>query len=144
MRAILDANVFVSAFLSRTGAPALLLDAWLAGRFELVACEAILSEVSKTVASAKLRERLDVEGALAFVDFVRERAELVPDPTGEPPVSSRDPSDDYLIALAARERATLISGDRDLLALAPGSPVFAPREFLALLGSGDPAGGSRT
>ena len=133
MRAILDANVFVSAFLSRTGAPALLLDAWLAGRFELVVCETILAEVSKTITSAKLRERLDVERALAFVAFVRERAELVPDPTGEAPVSSRDPGDDYLVTLAARERATLVSGDGDLLALAPGSPVFAPREFLELV-----------
>jgi predicted nucleic acid-binding protein len=34
----------------------------------------------------------------------------------------RDPADDYLVALARREMATIITGDRDLLLLVRLSP----------------------
>ncbi len=43
---------------------------------------------------------------------------------------SEDPGDGYLLALAARERAPLVTGDAHLLALADRVPVFSPREFL--------------
>lgn len=46
---------------------------------------------------------------------------------------SRDPDDDYLIALASAERAALVSGDRHLLALDHEIPVFSPRAFEDLL-----------
>jgi predicted nucleic acid-binding protein len=57
------------------------------------------------------------------------------DPTGPPPVRSDDPGDDYLIALAAAERAVLVSGDSHLTSLAPRVPVRTPTEFLADLGA---------
>jgi len=66
--------------------------------------------------------------------MLRALAELVADPAEPPPVSSRDPGDDdYLIALAARERVPLVSGDAHLLELAPEVPVYCPREFQRLL-----------
>jgi predicted nucleic acid-binding protein len=55
------------------------------------------------------------------------------DPDEEPPVRSEDPGDDYLIALAAAERAVLVSGDKHLLALADRIPVYSPREFIDLV-----------
>ena len=55
---------------------------------------------------------------------------MVPDPPGPPPVQCSDPNDDYLIALAHRQEAALVSGDRHLLELAGSIPVFSPREFL--------------
>jgi predicted nucleic acid-binding protein len=60
----------------------------------------------------------------------------VADPAEPPPTRSADPGDDYLIALAASERAVVVSGDKHLLALAEAIPVYAPREFIALLGRG--------
>jgi len=48
-------------------------------------------------------------------------------------VHSRDPDDDYLIALASAHRAALVSGDKHLLALEGEIPVFSPRAFLDLL-----------
>ena len=45
------------------------------------------------------------------------------------------PGDDYLIALAAAERALLVSGDVHLTSLVPRVPVRTPAEFLADLGA---------
>ena len=53
----------------------------------------------------------------------------MPDPEVAPPVRSRDPGDDYLVALAAAARATLVSGDAHLLELRDAIPVLSPREF---------------
>jgi predicted nucleic acid-binding protein len=44
--------------------------------------------------------------------------------------ASLDPKDDYLIAAAAAARATLVSGDADLLELEGSIPVLSPRVFL--------------
>ena len=46
---------------------------------------------------------------------------------------SIDPDDDYLLILAADQRAALVSGDRHLLALAGQLPVQTPAEFLAVI-----------
>jgi hypothetical protein len=45
----------------------------------------------------------------------------------------RVPGDDYLIALAAAERAMLVSGDKHLLALAEQLPILPPTRFLELV-----------
>jgi predicted nucleic acid-binding protein len=57
----------------------------------------------------------------------------VPDAEEKPPIRSADPGDDYLLALAARERAQLVSGDEHLLSLRRRAPVVSPRQFLELL-----------
>lgn len=133
MRAVFDANVLVSAVLSRTGAPALLVERWLFGEFELVVSELLLAEVERTLPSPKLRTRVAPEIASGFLAILRELAENVADPPGVPPVRSRDPGDDYLVALAAAERVPLVSGDAHLLDLRAAIPVLAPREFLDTL-----------
>jgi predicted nucleic acid-binding protein len=50
-----------------------------------------------------------------------------------PPVRSSDPGNDYLIALAADQKAALVSGDRHLLDLTGRIPVYSPRDFLDLV-----------
>jgi predicted nucleic acid-binding protein len=70
------------------------------------------------------------DDAVRFVRLLQELAEVVPDPEGAPPVHSVDPGDDYLLALAARERAPLVSGDAHVLALGDRLPISSPREFL--------------
>jgi putative PIN family toxin of toxin-antitoxin system len=130
VRAVLDANVLVSSLLSRAGAPARLVELWLAGEFELVVCKALLEEVERTLAHSKIAARVSADDAAEFVRVVRDLAELVPDPTDPPLFSSADPGDDYLLALAARERTPLVSGDAHVLALADRLPILTPREFL--------------
>jgi uncharacterized protein len=130
VRAVLDANVLVSALISRRGAPARLVELWLAGDFELVVCKTLLDEVERTLARPKLSRRVASEDAGRFVDLLEELAEVVADPDGPPPARSVDSGDDYLLALAARERVQLVSGDAHVLALRDKLPISSPRGFL--------------
>ena len=50
-----------------------------------------------------------------------------------PPVRSADPGDDYLLALAEREEAVLVSGDDHLLTMAAELPMHSSASFLTLL-----------
>jgi uncharacterized protein len=134
VRAVLDANVVVSALLSPRGVPAELLRAHRAGEFELVVSPALLAELERALGSPKLRRRIAEADAREFVADLARDATQAPDPDrAELSVRSRDPDDDYLVALAARQRCALVSGDADLLALAGRIPVFTPRDFLDLV-----------
>jgi putative PIN family toxin of toxin-antitoxin system len=130
VRVLFDANVLVSALLSRVGAPARLVGLWLEGEFELVVCPTLLAETRRALAHPKLRGSIDPEKAERFIEQVAELGEVVPDPERPPAVRSSDPGDDYLLALAARESVPVVSGDDHLLALRDRAPVFSPRDFL--------------
>jgi len=133
LRAVLDVNVLISAFLSPTGAPARLLLAWQTGAFELIVSPALLAELARALGDPKLRRLVPAADADAYVDWLERSATVAHDPDGAPPVHTVDPDDDYLVALAADQRAMLVSGDRHLLALAEDFPVLPPAHFLATL-----------
>jgi uncharacterized protein len=133
VRAVLDANVIISALLSRTGSPAVVLRAWQDGQFELIVSPLLLAELGRAFAYPKLRRRVSVEEAEAVLDWLRRAATVAPDPEGPPPHRSQDRGDDYLLALAAAARAVLVSGDQHLLALRGEAPIHSPAGFLALL-----------
>lgn len=133
MRAVLDVNVLIAAILSRSGTPARLLVAWHAGAFELVVSPLLLAELGRALAYPKLARLIPPPDADAFVRLLARTALLVDDPAGPPARRSVDPGDDYLIALAAAQRAVLVSGDTDLTSLAPGLPILTPAAFLAQL-----------
>ena len=128
MRAVLDANVLISAILSPRGSPARLVLAWQAGAFDLVVSPLLLAEVRRALAFPKLERLVPPGDADAFVGWLSRPAKLAIDPGGLPPVRSDDPDDDYLIALAAAERALLVSGDVHLTSLPNrvGSSPLAP------------------
>jgi uncharacterized protein len=129
-RAVLDPGVLVSALITPTGTPAKLLLAAREGSFDLVASSLLLEELTAVLKRDKFRRYVDLDVVTAYLDLVRREAQLVPDPEGPPPIRCTDPDDDYLIALAHRQNAALVSGDRDLLELAGKIPVFSPAEFL--------------
>ena len=133
MRAILDANVIISALLSRSGSATVVLRAWQDGQFELTVSPLLLAELERALAYPKLRRRISAEEAEALLDWLRRAATVTPDPQGSPPIRSRDPGDAYLLTLAASEHALLVSGDEHLLALQGESPVPSPASFLTLL-----------
>ncbi len=130
MRAVLDVNVLISALLAPTGAPARLIVRWLAGDFELIASEQLLSELTRALAYPKLRGRVARQESAAFIDLLRATATINLDPAN-PARRSRDPGDDYLLALAASSGSVLVSGDQDLLELASDLPISSPSSFLA-------------
>ncbi len=133
MRAVLDPNVIISALLAPRGTPAKVLRAWLDGAFELVASDALLSELDRALAYPKLRKRIDAAEAQELIELLRREARMTDDPADPPSTRSPDPGDDYLIALGAAAQAAIVSGDGHLLGLADELPVYSPAEFLVLL-----------
>ena len=69
--------------------------------------------------------------AIAFVEVLRLSAVVSNDPVEIEPIS-RDPNDDYLIAVARVARAhVLVSGDRDLTSIIGNEPpIVTPASFL--------------
>jgi putative PIN family toxin of toxin-antitoxin system len=133
VRAVLDPNVVISGAISPRGAPAEVLRSLAGGEFELIASRALLDELQRALAYPKLRPHISEPDAAELVRWLTDSASVVVDPGTDPPVHSRDRDDDYLIALASAQRAALVSGDKDLLALEGEIPVFSPRAFIDLL-----------
>jgi len=131
LRAVLDPNVLISDVLAPTGGPAALLRRWLDGEFELLVSERLLAELRRALTYPKLRSHVSAEEAEAFIELLRGAAVLAHD-AASPPRISRDPGDDYLIALARSNAAVLVSGDQDLLEVRD-APVESPRSFVSKL-----------
>ena len=97
----------------------------------------MLGELAKALTYPKLRKHIDTDEADELLELLRRGGLLVEDPETQPAISSSDPKDDYLIALAEKSRSVLVSGDGDLLELSEQIPVYSPREFLDLLQDSD-------
>lgn len=138
LRAVLDANVYVSAFVRPEGPPGQIVERFLKdGAFEIVLSPEIVEEVLRALAYPKVRKhaRTNVDPELWFEDIVV-LAKLI---SGELELSevSEDRDDDKYIAAAIEGRAAfVVTGDRDLLALEEheGIRIMNPRAFLDLLG----------
>jgi putative PIN family toxin of toxin-antitoxin system len=136
VQAVLDPNVLISALLSQGGAPAEILRRWARGEFELVVSDALLGELAGALSYPKLAGHISRADGEAFVDYVREFAVLAVD-ANDPEPRSPDPGDDYLLALAEKERALLVTGDHHLLGLGDLFPIHAPRAFLDMLSAAE-------
>jgi putative PIN family toxin of toxin-antitoxin system len=137
LRAVLDANVYVSAYVRPEGPPGQIVDRLLrAMAFEVVLSSAIIDEVLQALAYPKVQKaaRTKLEPDLWFEDIVV-LAQLVTGQQKVPPLSE-DPDDDKYVAAAIEGRATfVVTGDPDLLTLKvhEGVRIVSPRTFLALL-----------
>jgi putative PIN family toxin of toxin-antitoxin system len=138
VRAVLDANVVVSALIRPEGPPGQILVRLLRdSAFELIASTATLDEVRRSLRYPKVRRyfRLPEEELDLWVDALGAIAVVV-----EGKVSHRvvraDPADDIYIAAATDGLADyIVSGDRHLLDLAEheGIRIVTPRMFLTFL-----------
>ncbi len=137
LRAVLDANVYVSAYVRPEGPPGQIVERLLRDTaFEVVLSAAIVEEVLQALAYPKILKsaRTKVEPELWFEDIVV-LATFVP---GEYEIAavSDDPDDDKYIAAAIEGRATfVVSGDPDLLDVKEhqGVRLITPRAFWHLL-----------
>lgn len=136
LRAVLDANVYVSAYVRPEGPPGQIVERLLRDRaFELVLSAEIAEEVLEALAYPKVLKsaRTKIEPDLWFEDIVM-LAEFVTDRQIES--VSRDPDDDKYLAAAIEGRASfVVSGDPDLLDIKEheGVRIVNPRAFLELL-----------
>lgn len=133
MRAVVDVNVLISAALSAKGSSAEILRASRGGAFEIVVSDLLLAELTRALAYPKIRKRIPAEKAVAFVSWVRDHATFAKDPAGPAPLTSPDPDDDYLLALAIDRRAFLVTGDQHLLSVGGDVPILTPARFLEML-----------
>ena len=129
---VIDANVFVSAAIQR-GASHRIIESWLSGAadFEVVMSPELLREIREVLTTRpRLRKWISLETATLFVDTIEMLVDLVDDPD-DVQTETRDPNDDYLIALARTHEAdVIVSGDKDLLEWEPQSPpVVTPAQF---------------
>lgn len=135
-RVVIDPGVLVSAFISpKKAAPALLVDAVFDGSLNVLACPALIAELTDVLGREKFAKHSADGRAAAFIAVFRDRATM----TTDPPVGSvktADPDDDYLLALAqAHDADAVVSGDPHLLEVASSElPVVTPRELADRLG----------
>jgi len=134
LRVLFNPGVLVAALISRTGTPAGLLRQWLDGAFDLLLSPAVLAELEDVLVREKFRHNFTRRQATAFVALLRERGVAVADPE-HVEERTRDPADDYLLAVAESESAdVIVSGDKHLTELRdPPVPVLTPRELLERL-----------
>ena len=135
MRVVLDANVFVSAATQKGPAHRIVLD-WLDQQtFELVMCPALLEEVRSVLTERpRLRRWIDLETAMTFIETLAATVDFSPDPILST-AFTRDPNEDYLVALGRIENADfIVTGDKDLLDWPEQQPpVVTPAAFEQLL-----------
>jgi len=128
-RVVIDPNVWISALISPSGAPAQVLRAVLAGEVIAVVSPRLVEELSSVLARPKFRRWVSLSDAEEFANAVAARAELHAD-TPHPPRVTRDPEDDYLVALSVGSGAPLVTGDADLLDADLDPRALSPRALL--------------
>jgi uncharacterized protein len=98
-RAVLDTNVFMSAFLSRnsTSPTKELIRRWQADEFVLLVSEVLLDEIAEKL----VQYGIEQEKIIEFLALVARLAEWVDVPVeGVVPVVAQDPDDDHVLACA--------------------------------------------
>jgi putative PIN family toxin of toxin-antitoxin system len=132
-RVVIDTNVLVSGLAYPSGIPGRILNVWQHGGVRVVLSRYILDETVRILPRlTKLQLSSDrirtLIGSLTFLADIVE-----PDAVHEPPL--RDPADQAVLGtLLASGADYLITGDKDLLALAGTYPIVTPTAFWARCG----------
>ena len=136
IRAVLDANVFISGILNAQGAPGQVLDAWRAEQFQLLISPPILDELEWVLHYPKIATRHGWSQALVQQFLFRLTTLAITTPGDLLLSVIDDPSDNRYLECAVEGNAThLVSGDRDLLGLShfEGIAIVTPQAFLEVL-----------
>jgi putative PIN family toxin of toxin-antitoxin system len=129
MKVVLDTNVFISGIFFN-GPPYRILEAWHAGKVQLVVCLEILAEYREV--AVRLNRKYRGVDILPIIHLVAGRAEIVrTDPF--PQAVCEDPKDDVFLACAlAGKTRIIVSGDRHLLNVSgfSGIEILRPKAFV--------------
>ena len=130
LRVVLDTNVLVSGLAYPGSVPGRIVAAWREGALDVVLSRYILDEMVRVLprlprVSLSAAEIRDLADSLMFLADVIE-------PAGAQDEALRDPDDQpVLLTLLASRASYLITGDKDLLALAERHPIVTPARFWA-------------
>lgn len=141
IKVLLDTNLIFSAALIPQSLPDKLFRSWLKGFFELLTTKEQLEEIKTASKKDTLASYPFFTIRIAeFIQNLEFAAKLaVPIPEIDLPLHSRDPKDDYLLAVSLGGKADyLITGDKDLLVLngnlALGNlKIITAKEFLDII-----------
>ncbi len=137
-RVVLDTNVLLSGIAYPASIPGKILAAWRNGSVEVLLSTYILDELRRVL--PRLAHRHGLTGAEIddLVDALSIQAEIIePRPAEESRL--RDAADELvfdtlLAALNASKSDYLMTGDKDLLAVADRYPIMTPAQFWSLHG----------
>jgi len=135
LRVVLDTNVLLSGIAYPASVPGKIMAAWRHGSLDVLLSPYILDELRRVLPRLAHRHGLNLEEIDDLVDVLSIQADVIePQPGVEPDL--RDVGDQPVLGtlLAACETSGadyLITGDKDLLALAGRYPVMTPAKFWA-------------
>jgi len=136
VRVVLDTNVLLSGLAYPGSAPGRIVSAWRSGAIELVLSRYILDELTRTLPRLAHRTGFAAADIEDFVDSLLVLAEVVePNPQAVAAATQAGLRDDadvpILSTCLAAQPDFLVTGDKDLLALADQYPIITPASFCA-------------
>ena len=130
LRVVLDTNVLVSGLAYPGSVPGRIVGIWRQGGLDVVLSRYILDEMVRVLPRLS-RIHLSSSDIRDLADSLMFLADIV-EPDAEQDSSLRDPADQQVLAtLRASKADYLITGDKDLLALADKYPIVTPSTFWA-------------
>jgi len=128
IRAVLDTNVLVSGLAYPNGISGRIVDGWLQGGLAAVLSHYILDEMIRVQPRVPANRRTQAEIRDLAESFLGLAEIVVPDFAVESAL--RDPAGQQILGtLRASKADYLITGDKDLLALAEKYPILMPTVF---------------
>jgi putative PIN family toxin of toxin-antitoxin system len=134
LRVVLDTNVLVSGLAYPASVPGRIVSTWQQGGLDVVLSKYILDEMVRVLPKLSSNKRSAAE-IRDLADSFLFKAEIV-EPGGEVDEALRDAADQPVLGtLLAAKADYLITGDKDLLALAGKYPIVTPAVFWERHGS---------
>ncbi len=125
---VLDTNVLVSGLAYPGSVPGRIVGAWRRGGLDVVLSKYILDEMVRVLPKLSSNKRSPAE-IRDLADSFLFTAEIF-EPSGEMDATLRDKADQPVLGtLLAAKADCLITGDKDLLALAGKYPIVTPAVF---------------
>lgn len=130
LRVVLDTNVLVSGIASSAGTLGHILALGFEGAVDIALSRYILDETARVLPRLS-KVKLSADRVAGLIDRLALMADIV-EPDNEIDPELRDPADQQILATFRAANADyLITGDKDLLALADRYPILTPAEFWA-------------
>lgn len=135
LRVVLDTNVLLSGIAYPASVPGKIIAAWRHGSVDVLLSAYILDELRRVLPRLNHRHGLSLAEIDDLVDVLSIQAEIIePLPHADPDLRDIDDQTVLGTPLAALKTSGtdyLITGDKDLLALAERFPIVTPAKFWA-------------